>query len=160
MKRMSEAKRQVLLATEALDWKGIVSMAEAFTAEYEAAAAAQTEEAPLPFMSPSGWWLQSYGFSKACLAAFSQVLSREEPSILSVTCSPGWVATEMSSTYGRRGHAHTRAAKSPLGLPSATEPRSVRWGPDSSCRTRAASAGWRTDDRSYVVQTSTLSCDR
>lgn len=99
MKRMSEAKRQVLLATEALDWKGIVSMAEAFTAEYEAAAAAQTEEAPLPFMSPSGWWLQSYGFSKACLAAFSQVLSREEPSILSVTCSPGWVATEMSSTY-------------------------------------------------------------
>ena len=43
-----------------------------FTAEYEAAAAAQTEETPLPFLSPTGWWLQSYGFSKACIGASAQ----------------------------------------------------------------------------------------
>ena len=74
-------------------------MAATFTAEYEAAAAAQTEDTPLPFMSPTGFWLQSYGFSKACLGAYSQILAREQPSLLSLTCSPGWVATEMSSTY-------------------------------------------------------------
>ena len=50
-------------------------------------------------MSPSGLWLQSYGFSKACLGAYCQILARSEPSLLATTCSPGWVATEMSSTY-------------------------------------------------------------
>ena len=50
-------------------------------------------------MSDSGFWLQSYGFSKACLASYCQILQREEPSLLCTTCSPGWVATEMSSPY-------------------------------------------------------------
>ena len=99
MKRMSEAKRQALLATDSLGWRDLVSMAETFVSEYEDAAAAQTDGAPLPFMSPSGYWLQSYGFSKACVGAYSQILAREEPSLMSATCSPGWVATEMSSTY-------------------------------------------------------------
>lgn len=99
MKRMSEEKRQTLLATDRIGWPDLVSMAEVFTSEYEAAAAAQADGPTLPLMSPSGWWLQSYGFSKACLGAYSQILRREEPSLLSATCSPGWVATEMSSTY-------------------------------------------------------------
>jgi NAD(P)-dependent dehydrogenase (short-subunit alcohol dehydrogenase family) len=39
------------------------------------------------------------GFSKACLGAYCQVLARQERSLLCTTCSPGWVKTEMSSTY-------------------------------------------------------------
>ena len=99
MKRMSEAKRRALLRTDELEWRDIAAMASDFIGEYEAAAAAQTDETPLPFLSASGYWLQAYGFSKACLGAYSQILARHEPSLLSVTCSPGWVATEMSSTY-------------------------------------------------------------
>jgi len=99
MKRMSEERREQLLATEALTWDGIATLADTFTSEYEEAALHQTESHTLPFMSASGLWLQSYGFSKACLAAYCQILSREHPSLKAVTCSPGWVATEMSSTY-------------------------------------------------------------
>ena len=101
MRRMSETRREQLLsaATGALGWEDIASLADTFTREYEDAAAAQVESSPQPFMSPSGLWLQSYGFSKACLAAYCQVLQREQPSLLATTCSPGWVQTEMSSTY-------------------------------------------------------------
>ena len=99
MRRMGEARRSQLLATGTLAWDDIVALAAAFTAEYESAAAAQTPDAPLPILSASGLWLQAYGFSKACLAAYCQVLARERPSLLCVTCSPGWVKTEMSSTY-------------------------------------------------------------
>ena len=99
MKRMSDARREQLLETSTLTWEALARLAATFVSEYEAAAAAQTAEASLPFMSPSGLWLQSYGFSKACLAAYCQVLTREQPGLLSVTCSPGWVKTEMSSTY-------------------------------------------------------------
>ena len=96
MKRMSEERRRQLLSE--LSWADIVELAACFTREYESAAAGQTDEAPLPFMSPTGLWLQSYGFSKACLGAYCQILARSEP-FLATTCSPGWVATEMSSTY-------------------------------------------------------------
>ena len=99
MRRMGEARRSQLLATGTLTWDDIITLAAAFTAEYESAAAAQTPDAPLPILSASGLWLQAYGFSKACLAAYCQVLAREQPSLLCVTCSPGWVKTEMSSTY-------------------------------------------------------------
>lgn len=100
MKRMSEERRRLLLsASSTLSWEDIAALAATFTSEYESAALAQTEEAPLPCMSPTGLWLQSYGFSKACLAALCQILGRQHPSLLCATCSPGWVKTEMSSTY-------------------------------------------------------------
>ena len=108
MKRMEEERRQqLLLATDTLTWDAIEEMAATFTIEYETAAAQQSDDTDsclethefLPFMSDSGFWLQSYGFSKACLASYCQILQREEPSLLCTTCSPGWVATEMSSTY-------------------------------------------------------------
>ena len=107
MKRMEEERRQQLLATDTLTWDAIEEMAATFTKEYETAAAQQSDDTDsclethdfLPFMSDSGFWLQSYGFSKACLGAYCQILARSEPSLLATTCSPGWVATEMSSTY-------------------------------------------------------------
>ena len=99
LKRMSATRRETLQHTDELSWESLAQMAAGFTAEYEAAAAAQTADAPLPFLSPSGWWLQAYGFSKACLGAYCQVLARLHPSLLATTCSPGWVRTEMSSTY-------------------------------------------------------------
>jgi NAD(P)-dependent dehydrogenase (short-subunit alcohol dehydrogenase family) len=98
MKRMSSDRRALLLGTS-LTWGDIDALAEAFTTEYETAARAQTEEAPLPCLSPTGLWLQSYGFSKACLGAYCTLLAREHPALLSVTCSPGFVATDMASTY-------------------------------------------------------------
>lgn len=108
MKRMSDARRRTLLDTDLLRWSDLCELAATFTAEYEHAASRQTAAGGqhLPYMSPSGLWLQSYGFSKACLGAYCCVLARSHPSLLSVTCSPGWVATDMSSTY--RGDAEMR----------------------------------------------------
>lgn len=107
LKRMAEDRRQQLLDTDALSWDEIDQLARTFVAEYESAAEEQSAETDscletlelLPYMSPSGFWLQSYGFSKACLGAYCQVLARQERSLLCTTCSPGWVKTEMSSTY-------------------------------------------------------------
>lgn len=100
------------------------AMADTFTQEYETAAAAATSSSSttaaagggggrerveadgtatvgqeLPFLSPTGLWLQSYGFSKACLGGYCQLLARSQPSVLSVACSPGFVQTDMASTY-------------------------------------------------------------
>jgi len=99
MKRMSEARRERLLA-DSLAWEEIERLAEEFASEYEAAAAAQgSGGADLPFLSTSGLWLQSYGFSKACLNAYCRVLARQQPALLSVACSPGFVQTDMVRTY-------------------------------------------------------------
>ena len=107
MKRMSEERRQPLLDVDELSWDAIEEMARVFTSEYELGADEQSVETDtclgtvrlLPYTSDSGFWLQSYGFSKACLGAYCQVLARQQPSLSCTTCSPGWVQTEMSSTY-------------------------------------------------------------
>jgi len=115
MKKMSEANRNKLL-DETVTWDDIQNMATIFCQEYEqaatiaaTAAVALAAENPqqqqpqqpqqLPFLSPSGYWLQSYGFSKACLGSYTQIVARQFPSILSMACSPGFIATDMSKTY-------------------------------------------------------------
>lgn len=98
LKRMDEARRAELLAPT-ITWPDIQRLASVFVREYETAAASQTDELLLPFLSPSGFWLQAYGFSKACLGSYCQVLARAQPTIMCVTCSPGWVATDMSASY-------------------------------------------------------------
>jgi len=99
MKRMAEPRRQELLA-ESLEWDSVEALAEEFVREYEAAAQAHEAGGPsLPFLSASGLWLQSYGFSKACLNAYCRILAREHPSLLCCACSPGFVETDMVRTY-------------------------------------------------------------
>ena len=103
MKRMNGSIREQLLS-KSLTWTDIQALAKTFTREYESAALAavakpEVSHAQLPFLSPTGLWLQSYGFSKACLGGYCQVLSRAHPSVLSVACSPGFVQTDMASTY-------------------------------------------------------------
>lgn len=103
MQRMDASVRKQLL-DESLTWPAIHALAERFTREYEDAAVAATAspevpEMQLPFLSPTGLWLQSYGFSKACLGAYCQVVGRTHPSVLSVSCSPGFVRTDMARTY-------------------------------------------------------------
>merc|ERR1719401_433852 len=71
-----------------------------FADEYEAAATAAHEAGPqLPFLSPSGFWLQSYGFSKVCLNSYCRLLSQHHPSLVCVACTPGFVETDMTKTY-------------------------------------------------------------
>ena len=102
MRRMADAPRDQLLS-ENLTWPDIRTLGDTFTREYEEAAAAacatREAEAQLPFLSASGLWLQSYGFSKACLGAYCQLIARTHPTLLSVACSPGFVKTDMASTY-------------------------------------------------------------
>ena len=103
MQRMHASAREHLLG-ESLTWPDIQALAEQFIREYESAAVAaaatpELAEAQLPFLSPTGLWLQSYGFSKACLGGYCQVVARRCPSVLSVACSPGFVQTDMASTY-------------------------------------------------------------
>eukprot|EP00927_Polykrikos_kofoidii_P061616 TRINITY_DN56451_c0_g1_i1.p1 TRINITY_DN56451_c0_g1~~TRINITY_DN56451_c0_g1_i1.p1 ORF type:complete len:321 (-),score=58.52 TRINITY_DN56451_c0_g1_i1:32-994(-) len=117
MKRMADGRRAALLS-DAVRWTDIELMAEEFQCEYEAAAnaaiAAADEEASgkdkspqLPFLSATGWWLQSYGFSKACLGAYCRILAKAHlGELLSVACTPGFVATDMTATYA--GEAELR----------------------------------------------------
>lgn len=103
MSKMSEQNRSKLL-DDSITWDEIQKMASTFTAEYEEAAQTgiRDEKNPqLPFLSPSGFWLQAYGFSKACLGAYTQIISRDYPSLLSIACSPGFIATDMSKTYAK-----------------------------------------------------------
>ena len=105
MRRMAEDRRSALLDPD-ISWDDIEGMAATFVAEYEEAASAAIEGGEggakdLPHLSPSGYWLQSYGFSKACLGAYCTLLNQKHSrdGLLSVACSPGFIATDMSRTY-------------------------------------------------------------
>jgi NAD(P)-dependent dehydrogenase (short-subunit alcohol dehydrogenase family) len=108
MARMSEENRHKLLS-EDLTWEEIVELSEIFTREYEEFAQAaidaenrgEEDVKHLPFLAPSGLWLQSYGTSKSLMGAYASILARKHPSLLSLTCSPGFIATDMSSTYAK-----------------------------------------------------------
>ena len=108
MARMSEENRNKLLSDE-LAWEDIVQLSEIFTREYgEFAQAAidaenrgEEDVKHLPFLAPSGLWLQSYGTSKSLMGAYASILARKHPSLLSLTCSPGFIATDMSKTYAK-----------------------------------------------------------
>mmetsp|Transcript_110403 Transcript_110403/g.335742 ORF Transcript_110403/g.335742 Transcript_110403/m.335742 type:complete len:299 (-) Transcript_110403:124-1020(-) len=135
MKRMSEERRDALLS-ESLTWAHIEQMAADFVGEYEAAATGQGQEGEgMPRMSASGFWLQSYGFSKACLNAYCRLLAREHPSLLCTTCSPGFVQTDMVSTYN--GDSRLRSLDEggdvPAWLACGTGPETgCYYGPDRS----------------------------
>jgi len=111
MKRMEEGPRNKLLS-EDLTWDDIQTMADTFQKEYETAAGEEVRKTgleqgdkpqqQLPFLSPSsGLWLQSYGFSKACLGAYCQILARKYPPLFSIACSPGFIQTDMTRQYGK-----------------------------------------------------------
>eukprot|EP01059_Diplonema_ambulator_P008088 TRINITY_DN17604_c0_g4_i1.p1 TRINITY_DN17604_c0_g4~~TRINITY_DN17604_c0_g4_i1.p1 ORF type:complete len:272 (+),score=58.13 TRINITY_DN17604_c0_g4_i1:63-878(+) len=70
----------------------LASHITAFLAEYTAAET-------VPSLSPSGYWLQAYGFSKALLNAYTQHLAASHPSISAHACTPGFVLTDMTSGY-------------------------------------------------------------
>ena len=106
LRKMAAPNRDKLLDNETLTWSDVENMAHTFIRDYEHAAtvAAQSvddgDTKQLPFLSPSGFWLQSYGFSKACLGAYTQLLARQyNNDLLAVACSPGFIATDMSSSY-------------------------------------------------------------
>ncbi|CAE7607451.1 SDR1 [Symbiodinium natans] len=105
LSKMSEERRQELL--ECSDLSAMAAFCSAFVAAYEASAREQ-EEQPLPHLS-SGFWLQSYGFSKACLNRYCQIMAQQHPGLSCVACSPGFVDTEMVKTY--RGDAKLKSVE-------------------------------------------------
>lgn len=100
MAQMASEPRERLIS-DYLKWEEIDSMAKRFTREYEAAAVANAMSVgpDLPFLSHSGLYLQSYGFSKALVAAWSRVLAKSHPKLLSVSLCPGLVKTDMTHGY-------------------------------------------------------------
>lgn len=48
-----------------------------------------------------GWWLQSYGFSKALVNAYTRILASQSPSLCVTACTPGFVATDMTTNYSQ-----------------------------------------------------------
>jgi len=95
LNKMSAEKRAELLSNE-LSWQDIEESCRQFIKDYETAAQSQSEDKSthLPYLSPSGFWLQSYGFSKICLNAYCRYLARSYPSVLSVCCAPGLVNSQ------------------------------------------------------------------
>eukprot|EP00930_Biecheleria_cincta_P004966 TRINITY_DN105891_c0_g1_i1.p1 TRINITY_DN105891_c0_g1~~TRINITY_DN105891_c0_g1_i1.p1 ORF type:complete len:300 (-),score=38.19 TRINITY_DN105891_c0_g1_i1:261-1160(-) len=97
-RKMSAGRRSELL-NEQLTWARLEALIDSFIAEYEIAAAEQTVREVMPFLSSTGFWLQSYGFSKACLNVYCRLLARQHPTLLCTACSPGFVETDMVRTY-------------------------------------------------------------
>lgn len=62
-------------------------------------ALAKAEMARPEFIADSGI-AGPYGCSKACLAAYTQLLARLHPAITSSCCSPGFIETAMTKGYG------------------------------------------------------------
>lgn len=50
----------------------------------------------------NGWPNSCYGMSKLGLIAYTKILAREEPNIMTNACCPGFCATDMSSHRGQR----------------------------------------------------------
>lgn len=48
-----------------------------------------------------GWWNSAYGMSKLGLSQYSRILARNEPSVFVGSYCPGFVATDMTSAYGK-----------------------------------------------------------
>ena len=94
--RSSPAMQKQLLSPEGVSWNDITEMIKTFTAEYKASLASGGEH---PSLSESGFWLQSYGFSKALLNAYSVWLSHQYSSLTIHCCTPGFVLTDMVSDY-------------------------------------------------------------
>lgn len=79
LRKMSLENRK-LLSSEFLSRDDLNLIVQDFELDYEqaATAASRGSGAPqLPFMSATGLWLQSYGFSKAALGAYCLILSRQ-----------------------------------------------------------------------------------
>ena len=83
-------ERQAELLADDLTITKLMDIKEQFIKEFEAAS-----ESDRPSLSPSGFWLQAYGFSKACLNAATRVWAREHPRLKVVCCTPGFVKTDM-----------------------------------------------------------------
>eukprot|EP00051_Salpingoeca_urceolata_P027946 m.484120 g.484120 ORF g.484120 m.484120 type:complete len:307 (-) comp23218_c0_seq1:162-1082(-) len=86
----------------------IDALCAAFINDYEQAAAAAIRSGDaadaLPKLSPGGFWLESYGFSKACLNAWTQQMAhhRASKTPLIVNCTPGFILTDMTSAAGTK----------------------------------------------------------
>eukprot|EP01083_Nonionella_stella_P001955 5630_1 len=49
-----------------------------------------------------GWWNSAYGMSKLGLSAYTRILARNAPSLFVGAYCPGFVATDMTSAYGKK----------------------------------------------------------
>lgn len=93
---MSEDNRNKLLdptVTQAI----LESCAEEFILSYQEHA--ESDGNSLPCKDKYGWWLQAYGFSKALLNSLTIIQTKEHKEFIINCCSPGFVATDMTSGY-------------------------------------------------------------
>jgi len=93
MQKMSDEKQQLML-NEELTMADLEHYAEEFISIYEAYA-----EKNKLLQQVEGWWLQSYGFSKACVNMMTRIQAKEYPDFLVNCCTPGFVATDMVAGY-------------------------------------------------------------
>lgn len=52
-----------------------------------------------PHLSTNGWWLQSYGFSKALVNSLTMVQAKEYPEFVVNSCAPGFIGTDLTKSY-------------------------------------------------------------
>ena len=96
MEKMSDARQKALLADD-LREDTIDGLVAEFCAEYKQAV--EDDSCTLPCASPSGWWLQAYGFSKAVVNALTRIWARDHPELHITCCTPGLVDTDMVASY-------------------------------------------------------------
>ncbi|CAM9491500.1 unnamed protein product [Chrysoparadoxa australica] len=101
MERMAESRRLSLLSAgdedeQAMGMEGLTGLVNEFTQVYDTMAETKGEE--LPCLG-EGLWLQSYGFSKAVLNAYTRILAKQHKDIHCYACTPGFVSTDMTQAY-------------------------------------------------------------
>jgi hypothetical protein len=96
MDKMSHAKRSLLMRPE-LSLADLCTYRDDFITCFERLS--REDEASLPKLSDNGWWMQAYGFSKALLNAYTRILAQQHPALHVNACTPGFVATDMTSNY-------------------------------------------------------------
>ncbi|EGD76137.1 short-chain dehydrogenase/reductase SDR [Salpingoeca rosetta] len=99
MEKTSETRQATLLADD-LTEDTLDTLVEEFSAEYKQAVDESAKASTtLPCASPTGWWLQAYGFSKAAVNALTHIWARDNKDLLVTCCTPGLVDTDMVASY-------------------------------------------------------------
>merc|ERR1712137_996725 len=84
MKNMNELNRNQLLDIENRNMNDLIEYANQFIERYEVLAKNQSEKALPHLDQDSGWWMQSYGFSKALLNCLTRIQARDNPELIVV----------------------------------------------------------------------------
>mmetsp|Transcript_778 Transcript_778/g.1676 ORF Transcript_778/g.1676 Transcript_778/m.1676 type:complete len:323 (+) Transcript_778:57-1025(+) len=113
VQRMRDNRRREML-DERMGEEAFVALVEDFIRCWEGTAA----EGRIEMHPERGWWLQTYGFSKAVLNLWTRIIARQHSELQINVCTPGFILTGMTEGYEKASTLKTpeEGAKTPVWL--------------------------------------------